>query len=180
MAAVLNHSRAKGTAKLVLLGIANHAGDGGAWPTVATLARYANVTERAVQQAIGQLQRLGELLVERQAGGLAHMKNYERPNRYTVMVSCPPTCDGTSNHRLRSYPQPVQLALVDPVKLPSPGEAAFTPPGEADFTHNRTNNHPSLQSVEKVTTTRARETPADPAVRAAAIASARAGLRGES
>lgn len=60
---VLNHSRANGRAKLVLLGIANHLGDQGAWPAISTLARYANASERSVKRDIQELVDLGELTV---------------------------------------------------------------------------------------------------------------------
>lgn len=162
MSLVLHHSRATGTAKLVLLGIANHAGDGGAWPTVATLARYANVTERAVQLSIGKLVKLGELAVDRQGGGLGYLKHYERPNRYDVLIACPSTCDRTVNHRLRPNPQGRQLELIvsdpspsDPVNSPSPGEPPFTPPGEAAFTQTVLTQPPTDRSPRKVTTPRA-------------------------
>jgi DNA-binding transcriptional regulator YhcF (GntR family) len=63
MAIALHHSRSSGTTKLVLLGIANHDGDGGAWPSLATLATYAGgVSERTVSRAIGELVELGEVL----------------------------------------------------------------------------------------------------------------------
>jgi hypothetical protein len=179
MALVLHHSRAKGTAKLVLVGIANHAGDGGAWPTVATLARYANVTERAVQLAIGKLVKLGELGVEYQTGGLGYLKDCERPNRYDVLVTCPPTCDHTMNHRHRDYPQArLPLSVVpesDPVNVASPGEADFTPPGEAGFTHNRPSEPPMANSVSSLTRPRARA--ANPEFQRAAIAEARRAMR---
>jgi hypothetical protein len=161
MALVLHHSRAKGTAKLVLVGIANHAGDGGAWPTVATLARYANVTERAVQLAIAKLVKLGELGVEYQTGGLAYLKDSERPNRYDVLVTCPQTCDHTMNHRNRDYPQArLPLSVVpesERVNPASPGEQDFTPPGEEDFTHNRPTQPPDVTSVSSLTRPRASE-----------------------
>jgi hypothetical protein len=63
---VLNNSRATGRAKLVLLGIANHLGDQGAWPSISTLARYANASERSVKRDIQELVQLGELKVELQ------------------------------------------------------------------------------------------------------------------
>ena len=69
MSLVLHHSKSKGTAKLVLLGIANHEGDGGAWPSVATLMRYANMDRRSVQRAIQKLVEIGELQVLKQKGG---------------------------------------------------------------------------------------------------------------
>ena len=63
---VLNQSKATGRAKLVLLGIANHLGDQGAWPSISTLARYANASERSVKRDIQELVELGELRVELQ------------------------------------------------------------------------------------------------------------------
>lgn len=126
MAVVLHHSRAKGTDKLVLLGIANHSGDGGAWPSVATLARYANVTERAVQQSLGKLVALGELARHQQEGGTSRMRDWERPNRYDVLVACPVTCDRSMSHRVRALPSAPAALWTDPVKPTSPGEAHFT------------------------------------------------------
>ncbi len=121
MALVLHHSRAKGTAKLVLLGIANHAGDGGAWPSVGTLAKYANVTTRNVQKAVDQLVQLGELHVHVQGGGTHRTKDHERPNRYDVLVVCPQHCDRTSSHRLRDLPRAQAELWIDPVSDSTPG-----------------------------------------------------------
>lgn len=123
---VLHHSRATGTAKLVLLGIANHAGDGGAWPSVATLARYANVHERNIQRAIDQLVALGELARHVQDGGLSHMKDHHRPNRYEVLVTCPATCDRTSSHRIRPLPTAQADLWTAGVALAPPGGAGAT------------------------------------------------------
>jgi hypothetical protein len=64
IAAVLNNSRADGRAKLVLIGIANHHGDNGAWPSIATLARYANASERSIKRDLQYLQEIGEISVE--------------------------------------------------------------------------------------------------------------------
>jgi Helix-turn-helix domain len=87
MSLVLNHSRAKGTDKVVLLGIANHDGDGGAWPSLATLARYANVDERTVRRSIASLVEAGELAVEYNAGGReGQTRGDRRPNLYRVLV----------------------------------------------------------------------------------------------
>jgi hypothetical protein len=95
MALVLHHSKASGAAKLVLLGIANHQSDSGAWPAVATLGKYAAVSDRRVQQIIRELEASGELLTNVQAGGRGQYKT----NLYWVNVSCPVDCDGSSNHR---------------------------------------------------------------------------------
>ena len=99
LAVVLHHSKAKGTAKLVLLGIADHQGDGGSWPSVSRLATYANVTERNVQKALSWLVSAGEVTIEVQAGGDHRIEDHQRPNRYEVLVTCPQHCDRTPQHR---------------------------------------------------------------------------------
>ena len=96
---VLNHSQARGAAKIVLLGIANHLGpdaDEGAWPSQDRLASYANVTDRGVRKAIRNLVELGELRVE-VADGVS--RNQYKPNRYWIQLQCPADCDGSMWHR---------------------------------------------------------------------------------
>jgi hypothetical protein len=101
MAIVLHHSRSRGTARCVLLGIANHEGDRGAWPSIATLRKYAGgVDERNVQRALQTLVELGELRIDVQAGGDGRMTRGGREtNRYFVLVRCPDWCDRSANHR---------------------------------------------------------------------------------
>jgi len=101
IAICLHHSKSAKTEKLVLLGIANHDGDGGAWPSVATLAKYANCSERHVQRAIANLVELGEVTIEKQRGGNDKTRPDRRPNLYKVLVRCPQDCDGSSQHRTR-------------------------------------------------------------------------------
>jgi hypothetical protein len=93
---VLHHSRAEGTAKLVLWGIANHHSDAGAWPSIATLAKYAAVSERRVQQIIRELAELGEIYIDDQ-GGLG--QGQYKTNRYHILIQCPSDCDGSLNHK---------------------------------------------------------------------------------
>jgi hypothetical protein len=83
VATVLNHSRATGRAKLVLIGIANHLGDQGAWPSISTLARYANASERSVKRDIQELMELGELRVELQS---APMNSQYKTNLYWITI----------------------------------------------------------------------------------------------
>lgn len=64
MQAVWQHSKAEGRARLVLLAIADHQGEIGAWPSIATLAKMVNASERSVQRDIQELASLGELTVE--------------------------------------------------------------------------------------------------------------------
>jgi len=123
MAIVLHHSRAKGTAKVVLLGIANHDGDGGSWPSITTLAGYANVDERSAQRAVRQLEDLGEVSVRVQGGGDRSTRNDQRPNRYDVLVMCPEGCDRTKNHR-----------VTEPVDNRSDGVTGVSPRGSNGVT----------------------------------------------
>jgi hypothetical protein len=80
---VLNESKATGRAKLVLIGIANHLGDQGAWPSIATLARYANASERSVKRDLQELIALGELQVELQN---APMNSQYKTNLYWITI----------------------------------------------------------------------------------------------
>jgi len=91
MAAVLHHSTTSGSTKLVLIGIANHDGDGGAWCSTTTLARYANIERRQVKKILRELEELGELVTVPRTG---------LTNLYTVNVQCPDLCDRTFQHRL--------------------------------------------------------------------------------
>lgn len=120
MAMVLHHSKAGGSEKLVLLGIANHDGDGGAWPSVATLARYANVEPRAVKKLITKLVERGEITKEMQGGGTRAMPDYTRPNLYHIKVVCPPECDRSAQHR---------IDRANRVSHRTPGVPQDTPPG---------------------------------------------------
>ena len=66
MGRVIDHSKHKGNAFVVLLMIANHAKEDGtgAWPSISTLAKKARIGERTVQRTIARLVRSGELSVE--------------------------------------------------------------------------------------------------------------------
>jgi hypothetical protein len=101
IAACLHHSKATGSDKLVLLGIANHDGDGGAWPSVATLAKYANISERSVQTCIQKLINMGEIVCHVNKGGNSETRGDRRPNRYDILVRCPNECDGSTKHRVK-------------------------------------------------------------------------------
>jgi hypothetical protein len=99
----LHHSHAKGSALLMLIGIANHSGDGGAWPALSTLMKYGRVSDRRnAQRALRQLEQLGEIKTHIQGGGNEDMADGRRPNRYTFTLRCPADCDGSMQHRRRS------------------------------------------------------------------------------
>lgn len=64
MNAVWRESKSTGRARLVLLSIADHQGELGAWPSIETLAKMVNSSPRSVQRDIQELIKLGELQVE--------------------------------------------------------------------------------------------------------------------
>jgi hypothetical protein len=127
IAACLHHSRASGSDKLVLLGIANHEGDGGAWPSITTLAKYANISERSVQTCIQKLISLGEISCRVNKGGNAETRGDRRPNRYEILVRCPKECDGSTKHGVKQSAQRREAERSDGVKPTAErGEAGFT------------------------------------------------------
>jgi hypothetical protein len=83
MNAVWQHSRSEGRARLVLLAIADHQGEIGAWPSLERLAEMTNASVRSVQRDIQVLEALGELKVERQS---APTRSQYRANLYWVTL----------------------------------------------------------------------------------------------
>lgn len=83
MNAVWRQSASTGRARLVLLAIADHQGEIGAWPSIATLARMVNASERSVQRDIQELVDLGELEVHVQA---APSRGQYKSNLYWVTL----------------------------------------------------------------------------------------------
>lgn len=123
------------TARLVLLALADSANDNAVcWPSVPGLADRVGTSERAVQRALGELDRTGQIQRE------------PRPGRNTLYRVTP---DASVT--------PADMAPVTPVS-PS-GEAGITPPltpaspgGEASVT--RTVTQPSIQPSENRQTSR--------------------------
>lgn len=159
LALVLHHSRATGTDKLVLIGIANHDGDGGAWPSVSTLAKYANVQPRAVQKSIRKLEQLGEVVVHRNAGGTLATAAHERPNRYDVMVACPPNCDRTKNHRLQPLPAAPADLWIEGVSARTGGVQTDTGGGVPQDTRTVLGTSPHADAVSQLPVVKAPSAP---------------------
>jgi len=75
---VLEQSKTKGAQRLILLVIAEHADrNGHAWPSVETIARLANCSQRFVKRTIAKLD-AGELVLER-GGGRGRSNRYRIP-----------------------------------------------------------------------------------------------------
>lgn len=99
VSAVLKHSKAKGTAKLVLLAIAWHYGEDaelGAWPSQNTLANYCNTSDRQIRRALQDLIELEEL--EYRAHDGRGFRPDRRTARYFILLDCPETCDASVSH----------------------------------------------------------------------------------
>lgn len=129
IAICLHHSKASGSDKLVLLGIANHDGDGGSWPAIATLAKYANISERGVQKCLERLVKLGEIVKYENMGGNINTRLDRRPNRYEVLVTCPIDCDKTTQHRI-GVNSSIERGELEDIN----GVNASTERGERQFT----------------------------------------------
>lgn len=147
LTACMYHSRAKGTEKLVLIGIANLEGEHGAYPSIATLARYANVDERNVRRALARLVELGEISIEIHGG--AGRKD-RKTNLYRVLVTCPPGCSGGFTHvvhegaetpgrqRHGGAPAPADIKLL---VTSSSSDKAVTPSGVTSLSSLREEIH---------------------------------------
>jgi hypothetical protein len=136
---VWRSSAATGTDRLVLLAIADAADSDGtnAWPSVATLARKAAVSNRTVQRSIGNLVELGELEVLEQAGGPARMRADRRPNEYRVLMQrrgdtpvapSEPRGDSGGADGVTSVALRGDTGVTQPVHDPSVGPVQRTPP----------------------------------------------------
>src|ERR1017187_2941965 len=92
---VWNHSRSRHGARLVLLAIADCAReDGTAWPSVTEIKRKTGLGDRAVQAAIIDCSKLGELDV-------GYQKGPKGCNRYRVRMNRTPA-DSAGAQTLRS------------------------------------------------------------------------------
>jgi hypothetical protein len=126
------------TQRLVLIGIANHDGDGGAWPSIATLARYAGVSGRSVQYALAELEKKGyiERLIKK--GGTENTPKELRPNRYIILWDevkpASPGDTGFTGVVKEASPPPVKEASPEPSLEPSdePSTPHSPPTGEVE------------------------------------------------
>lgn len=98
---VLEHSEAAGAARLVLIALANHAdATGWCWPSMATIAREARMSEDTARRAVRALELAGGLEV--------HLGGGRRSNRYRLVMPPPADCGGTPRAPAGAPPAPVQ------------------------------------------------------------------------
>lgn len=131
------------TEKMILLVLADHADDDGrnCWPSVATIARKASVSERQVQRLLQGLIGQGFIRVDRQAGGTRDMRDDRRPNAYTITLNgatyTPPREDERGDigaprgdihdaHGVKpTSPKPsIEPSIEPPIKMPDPSAPA--------------------------------------------------------
>ena len=139
MSTVLHHSTAQATHKLVLLGIANHQGDGGAWPSIDTLATYANCSRRTVSTALRDLERRGDIICEPNMGR-------NGTNLYWVTLRCPQECDRTTSHRTLS---PLEQQQTHAIYDTDPCSTASNPMKPTSYKPLRTIINTKESSTEK-------------------------------
>jgi len=130
---VLERSKTKGAQRLILVVIAEHADKNGlAWPSIETIARLANCSERFVKETIAKL-KSGELIIER-GGGRG------RSNRYRIPLErVNPASPFEETERVNSETERVNS---DAIK----GEPCFT---RTIKNHQRTSNKRSRVFSEK-------------------------------
>jgi hypothetical protein len=90
LAQVLEYSEARLASRLVLIAIANYADENGnAYPSVKTIASRARISPRQVQRCIQDLEKIGELTVQKNASqygtNLYSIKNFTGDDNLTPM-----------------------------------------------------------------------------------------------
>jgi hypothetical protein len=104
---VLSHSLSVGSSKVILTVIARHANvQGEAWPSLDLLGAYAHIGERAIRNALRDLEGKGELVTVIHGGPVG--RSDQRNNLYrVVMPAC--GCARADTGRIRhAPPMPVE------------------------------------------------------------------------
>lgn len=119
---VFEHSRATGSARVLMLAIADRANDDGVcWPDKANLAKKVNVTERTIIKLVQQCEELGELSVSLFYRG----KERRTANRYIMMALAPAEVRATATPVV-TVPLPPKMAK-DRKRRGLKGEHVITP-----------------------------------------------------
>lgn len=98
VAIAMHHSPLGGTDKLVLMGIANHAGDDDTcWPSLEALAIYGHTTTGGVRESLRRLEAAGVIEIYPGKGGLWNDPPEGRPDKYKFRLRCNPGCNGRTH-----------------------------------------------------------------------------------
>lgn len=141
------------TTKLILIKIADMDGDGGAWPSMETLANAAMVTKDAARKAVRQLEKLGEIRTHLNEGGGIRTQKHMRTNVYEFLLQCPWYCDNSAAHRdlrddknwERRPPNWAQIVAANTGETPQPQELPPAP-GTGAPQPQELPNHPYNQT----------------------------------
>lgn len=126
MSAVIDNSRQKGSALLLLLMIANHAHADGtnSFPSIETLAKECRMSVRQIIRLVATLERSGELQVERSAGRTAHRYSLSIPNPDKLSLDA--EAKPTRKKRSRAVANPDKMAEINPDKMAELDNATLT------------------------------------------------------
>lgn len=144
------------TTKLILIKIADMNGDGGAWPSMDTLAQAAMVTKDAARKAVRQLEALGEIRTHLNEGGGLRTQKHMRTNVYEFLLRCPWYCDGSARHldlrdeknanfRPRNW---VEISALSDTETPQPQELPPAPGTGAPQPQELPNHNLTQQPIE--------------------------------
>lgn len=96
------HLGLKSTERDVLLALIYFAGPSGIWPSVETLAAHVDLGVRMTQRYLRRLERFGIIRIVLHGGKAPDRHQTRQANSYEIVpMTCPPTCDGSSNHNTR-------------------------------------------------------------------------------
>lgn len=128
---VLEHSESTGTARCVLMSIANHLDpDGEGWVHVERVCREARCSEDSYRRAVKWAIDHGELEREVRAGGSARTPDVRRPNlfRFPAMRPLQSAGDGDSDPRDLRGTDPRDLRGTSPSRSAGDGSRAVHEP----------------------------------------------------
>ena len=128
MSAVFQQSKAKLASRLVLLAIADCAGDesGSAWPSIGTISRKSGLSESQTHRAITNLVAIGELKVDRRAG----VDGGNLSNLFTVLVGGVNLLPGGVAHDTRGVSPMTPKSSLEPSTIKKPSLSPL--PSELD------------------------------------------------
>jgi len=137
---VWEHSESRHGARLVLLKIADgmRAEKGWTWPSVKEMCEKTKLTERAVRAAISELEILGELEVQRNAGpgGCSRYRVMTTPRKNCTCIFCtPPANFAPPELSLLDSPEGADIAGADIAGVQN------LPLGGAEFAPGTVKNH---------------------------------------